>query len=307
MEPSQAKLLEAFKEKGKREALRELIRILTASGKTSFGWPFIVLAAMTGQLEAARLLLSEGADANAKDPNGKTALYFTATNATDLKGKAGAGGRTEMLALLLEYGANPFVQVHGKTVRSCAIWKYGNREVVELLNAAMAVGPAAEATAAKAEAMAAEEYVAEEVAREGAAAEKKAKAKEKTKEKTKPGAEASSSSATSGKPLAGKILCFTGTLTTPRADAAAQATAAGGAVTASVTGKTTHLVAGPGAGAKVAAAQAKGVAIWTEDEFFAAIAGGGGDKAQSKGKSKRAAKEPEEAAKPPAKAAKARA
>ena len=100
--------------------------------------------------------------------------------------------------------------------------------------------------------------------------------------------------------LAGKTLCFTGTLTTPRASATAQAQAAGGAVTASVTGKTTHLVAGPGAGSKVAAAQAKGVAIWTEEEFFAAMAG-------AKGKGKRAAKEEpeEEAAEPPKKAAKA--
>ena len=53
-------------------------------------------------------------------------------------------------------------------------------------------------------------------------------------------------------------------------------------MTATVTGKTTHLVAGPGAGSKVSAAQAKGVEIWTEDEFFAAMAGGGGKEAAKK-------------------------
>ena len=87
--------------------------------------------------------------------------------------------------------------------------------------------------------------------------------------------------------LAGKTLCFTGTLTSPRADCTAQAQAAGAGVTATVTGKTTHLVAGPGAGSKVSAAQAKGVEIWTEAEFFAAMAGGG-----SKEAAKKAAKAP---------------
>ena len=48
---------------------------------------------------------------------------------------------------------------------------------------------------------------------------------------------------------------------------------AGVTVTGSVIGTTLLLVAGPGAGSKVAAAEAKGVTIWTEDDFLAAIGG----------------------------------
>jgi hypothetical protein len=96
--------------------------------------------------------------------------------------------------------------------------------------------------------------------------------------------------------LSGKSLCFTGMLTVPRASCAAQAQAAGAAITGGVTGKTTHLVTGPGAGSKVAAAQAKGVVVWTEAEFFSALGGASGASSSAGGsaaapKGKRAAAE----------------
>lgn len=75
--------------------------------------------------------------------------------------------------------------------------------------------------------------------------------------------------------LAGKTICFTGTLAMKRADATKAAEAAGAKVGGSVTGKTDILVAGPGAGAKEDAARAKGVDVWTEAQFAAAIGGGG--------------------------------
>ena len=76
-------------------------------------------------------------------------------------------------------------------------------------------------------------------------------------------------------PLSGYVIVFTGTLLRPRAEATSRlAQAAGATVTGSVSGKTTHLVAGPGAGSKVAEATAKGVVIWTEEEFFSAAKGG---------------------------------
>ena len=68
--------------------------------------------------------------------------------------------------------------------------------------------------------------------------------------------------------LAGKTLCFTGTLTSPRADCTAQAQAAGAGVTATVTGKTTHLVAGPGAGSKLSRAAELGVEVVDEAVFI---------------------------------------
>ena len=67
--------------------------------------------------------------------------------------------------------------------------------------------------------------------------------------------------------LAGKTLVFTGTLAIDRKTATQQAEAAGAKVTGAVSAKTTHLVTGPGAGSNVAAAEAKGVTIWTEDDM----------------------------------------
>lgn len=77
-----------------------------------------------------------------------------------------------------------------------------------------------------------------------------------------------------GKVLSGKVITFTGTLEIKRADAKEQAEAAGATVASSVTSKTNLLVAGEGAGAKKAAAEAKGIEVWTEAQFVAAISGG---------------------------------
>jgi len=113
-------------------------------------------------------------------------------------------------------------------------------------------------------------------------------------------------------PLSGKVLCFTGSLRESRSVCTVRAEAAGAAVTASVTKKTTHLVAGPGAGGKVDEAEAKGVIVWSEDEFFALL-DSGPQKAPSsasatvKGKGKRskaAASEQEDSDVTPAPAAK---
>jgi len=109
--------------------------------------------------------------------------------------------------------------------------------------------------------------------------------------------------------LTGKILVFTGTLSTDRKKATAMAEAEGAKVTGSVSGTTTHLVAGPGAGSKVAAAEAKGVTIWTEDDFLAAIAGAGGGGGKKRGAAaaapaEKAAKKTKPAAAAPAAAAK---
>ena len=71
----------------------------------------------------------------------------------------------------------------------------------------------------------------------------------------------------------GKTIVFTGTLTLKRAEATSLAVLAGATVSGSVSGKTDILVAGERAGSKLAAAQAKGVAIWTEAQFVAATKG----------------------------------
>jgi predicted DNA-binding WGR domain protein len=99
--------------------------------------------------------------------------------------------------------------------------------------------------------------------------------------------------------LSGKTIVFTGALEMKRADAKKAAEDAGAKVVGSVSGKTDILVAGADAVGtkKTDAAEAKGVEVWTEDQFAAAISGGSKG---AKGKGKKRAAE-EEAEKPAAK------
>lgn len=67
--------------------------------------------------------------------------------------------------------------------------------------------------------------------------------------------------------VSGKKLVFTGTLSTPRAAATSAAKAAGAVVVGAVSAGTDILVAGPGAGSKMAKAQSLGIAVWDEAKF----------------------------------------
>ena len=79
--------------------------------------------------------------------------------------------------------------------------------------------------------------------------------------------------ATAGSPIAGQTLVFTGTLEKmSRSEAKARAEAMGAKVAGSVSAKTDLVIAGPGAGSKIKAAEALGITVIDEDAWLALAA-----------------------------------
>eukprot|EP00039_Didymoeca_costata_P018537 m.333884 g.333884 ORF g.333884 m.333884 type:complete len:688 (-) comp17240_c0_seq1:115-2178(-) len=109
------------------------------------------------------------------------------------------------------------------------------------------------------------------------AAPKKAAGKRKADEPAKKSGKGKAAKKAKGgddSPLEGKKISFTGTLQTmKRAEAQKKAEAAGAKFSKTVTKDTDILVAASGAGSKIAEAEAKGVEVWTEDQFVAALDG----------------------------------
>ena len=86
------------------------------------------------------------------------------------------------------------------------------------------------------------------------------------------------------KTLEGTVWCVTGSFEhfNPRSKAMEEVEKRGGRTVSSVTGKTTHLLAGKNGGSKLSEAERLGVRIVSEEEFLRMI-GDGGEKKDSKG------------------------
>ena len=78
-------------------------------------------------------------------------------------------------------------------------------------------------------------------------------------------------------PLAGTIFVVTGSLSRSRRETRDRLEALGAKVAGSVSGKTTHLLAGPGAGSKMAKARELGIEIVDEDGLDRLLSGKGGE------------------------------
>ena len=79
---------------------------------------------------------------------------------------------------------------------------------------------------------------------------------------------------TSGSPIAGKTVVFTGTLEAmSRGEAKSRAQELGAKVAGSVSKKTDLVVAGPGAGSKLKEAAALGIKVVSEQEYLKLIGG----------------------------------
>ena len=131
-EKNTALLLEAA-----RDGHAEVVRLLLAAGadvnaQNQFGYTALMGAAFHGHFEVVRLLLAAGADVNTQDQGGSTALILAAIN-----------GHAEVVRLLLAAGAN--VNLQNQAGRTALMWaaQDGRADVVRLLLAVGAELPAA--------------------------------------------------------------------------------------------------------------------------------------------------------------------
>ena len=119
-----SRLIKAARE-GNLEEIRETLRY-GASPILPVGdfFPPLLMAASSGQTEAVRLLLDNGAEVNHVSDFQNTALYFAASE-----------GHVETTRLLLERGADPCYPEKGRTAGDSARAR-GFKEVADLLKIA---------------------------------------------------------------------------------------------------------------------------------------------------------------------------
>ena len=98
-----------------------------------FGWTPLYKAAFNGNREVAELLISRGAEVNARDPGGASALHICASSRDVVLNKKILGGRVEVAKLLIAGGADLNARdKDGSTALHIAA-RDGSQKIAELL------------------------------------------------------------------------------------------------------------------------------------------------------------------------------
>ena len=120
-DPAVLKMMNALRNGNRqafRRALHENPKSVNAQGQS--GWTPIMYAALYGDAEAVRMLLDKGANPNAQNVDGGTALMYAIEDA-------------EKTRLLLDHGANPNLRSgEGRTALLIAVGRSGSYSVVRL-------------------------------------------------------------------------------------------------------------------------------------------------------------------------------
>jgi ankyrin repeat protein len=100
----------------------KLVDAMFLRGGPHGGWPLIVIASSNGNKPIAEMLISYGANINAKNYSSETALLYAA-----------AKGHKEIVEILLAHGADPNVKNDADATALSIATSQGNTEIANLL------------------------------------------------------------------------------------------------------------------------------------------------------------------------------